>query len=89
MCHRPLLECLLALMHKTAAYEPTNRNFLATRLHRSKPIFGRDFKGFSSLIFVSDILVDFCNVSMFYLSLNLQVHRLMLPATYLSTALVL
>lgn len=29
------------------------------------------------------------NVSMCYLSLNLQVHQLMLPATYLSTALVL
>lgn len=39
--------------------------------------------------FLCYLLADSCNVSTSYLSLNLQVHPLMLPATYLSTALVL
>lgn len=43
----------------------------------------------TTMVSSSGILADFYNVSMCYLSLNLQVHQLMLPATYLSTALVL
>lgn len=39
--------------------------------------------------FLCYLLADLCNVSTSYLSLNLQVRPLMLPATYLSTALVL